>query len=441
MSLRERNSWAIVGTRSSSSLNSGNPLSRSNLKNEFKYFHMSDVLGISLTLVGTFLAALGYALQKKALTEIGTSKVRVYQNYKWLIGLVCMVVSALLVVASSTMLDQSKSAPLGAATLVFSSILAAVLLHERFTVLHLISTITIISGTILAITATSSASVTYSFEQVLNLLIDALVMSYTILVVTAMVIAIYYLETISKYPQRLWTKTQNTFMMIASPMVGGFANGFVGYSVKVVSTVFTTSDWGAFATFAIYLYIVISVLSVFAQVRYLNKGLEFFSSLRIVPIFQSSIIFSNSFAGIVYFHEMRSASATTMFIFFLGAFICVAGIVLLLMQKEFPQQPTTPTTTPKEKPAQEVIKTDNVSEWSSSSADKAEKPSSLDGTVVKNPVAIAVTTASAPPLTVVAADERDTAPMVVQRMNWYDEELHVFVRRLFTSKPKEQTLT
>jgi len=45
-----------------------------------------------------------------------------------------MIVCALLDLSTYPMLDLSKQAPLGAATLVFNSLLAAVLLSEPFTV-------------------------------------------------------------------------------------------------------------------------------------------------------------------------------------------------------------------------------------------------------------------------------------------------------------------
>lgn len=92
---------------------------------------MSDVLGTALPVVlgGCFLAASGYVLQKKShvLNEIavlsgGVAK-RFYLSPLWIGGMICMIVSAGLVVASAPFLDQSKQAPLGAATLVFNSLL------------------------------------------------------------------------------------------------------------------------------------------------------------------------------------------------------------------------------------------------------------------------------------------------------------------------------
>ena len=95
-----------------------------------------DATGFALTIAGTFLAALGYVLQKAAHVENERAAVKAasWRNWKWSVGLGCMVASATLVVLASPFLDQSKSAPLGAATLVFNMLLATAVLRERFTV-------------------------------------------------------------------------------------------------------------------------------------------------------------------------------------------------------------------------------------------------------------------------------------------------------------------
>ena len=85
-----------------------------------------------------------------------------------------------------------------------------------------------------------------------------------------------------------------------------------------------------------YLYFLLAAVSVLCQLRYLNKGLEFFDALQVVPIFQCFIIFSNALAGIVYFHDMRTAAAYKLVLFGVGGAICIAGIAILLIKKTSP---------------------------------------------------------------------------------------------------------
>lgn len=77
----------------------------------------------------------------------------------------------------------------------------------------------------------------------------------------------------------------------------------------------------------------LAAVSVSGQLRYLNKGLAFFDALQVVPIFQCFIIFSNALAGIVYFHDMRTAATYKLVLFAVGGGVCIAGIALLLLKK------------------------------------------------------------------------------------------------------------
>ena len=70
--------------------------------------------------------------------------------------------------------------------------------------------------------------------------------------------------------------------------------GYTGYCSKVVSTTVFNGETSAFASWLFYAYLIALVGAVVLQVRWLNKGLEFFPALSVVPTFQSSIIFSNS---------------------------------------------------------------------------------------------------------------------------------------------------
>ncbi len=265
---------------------------------------MSDALGTALVLGGTFLAALGYVLQKrahlareKALAAGGVAPPPLTRSPQWLGGLVCMIASALLVVASAPFLDQSKQAPLGAATLVFNSLLATLLLGERFLVLHLISTIVIIGGSLIAVSANGAASKTLSFSDIVGL-VDGFGIGYSVFAALGLGGAVLWIERTTATAEASWSPRARTLLSVLSPAVGGAANGWVGYAVKALTTgavnLTSSAKQPAFWVFA-----ALAGGAVFAQVRFLNKGLAYFSAQRTVPVFQCAIIMSNSIAGIV----------------------------------------------------------------------------------------------------------------------------------------------
>jgi uncharacterized membrane protein len=294
---------------------------------------MSDALGTVLVLGGCFLAASGYVLQKKGNLqwsgEHSALRKPIYFNRLWLAGLVCMVISALLVVASAPFLDQSKSAPLGAATLVFNTLLSALVLGEPFLVLHLISTILIVCGAVTSSSANPSPSADLTYSQILGLF-DGVAVGFTIVCAALAAYIVYTLRRIVALPKPEWSAQGATLVSLLAPALGGCCNGFVSYATKVVTTAAGKGDSAALASLPFWIYLVVLGGAVCGQVTYLNLGLAYFSAMQIVPVFQCAIIFSNSICGIVYFGDMRS-NPSALAVFFVGAAICGGGILLLLL--------------------------------------------------------------------------------------------------------------
>lgn len=189
-----------------------------------------DAIGYALTLSGTFLAALGYVLQKAAHNSHESAHGRagpLSHSPTWLAGLVCMVASAGLVVAASPFLDQSKSAPLGAATLVFNMVLATLLLKERFTVVAAVSTAVIVGGVVIAVSSSEAASTNFTFGDILRLARDPLVAVYACAAAAGMGGAAWWLVRLDARPERVWSAREKAAFVLAAPLLGGWCNGFV----------------------------------------------------------------------------------------------------------------------------------------------------------------------------------------------------------------------
>ena len=295
-------------------------------------------LGIALQLGSCFLAALGYVLQKSAhvLRAAAGDHTPLYKSCRWLLGLFSMVVSACCAVGSAPLVPQSMQGPLGAVTIIFNSFLAAGVLHETLTVLDALSTSVIVAGTVLAVVTNESSTAQLKFSDVIALLRDDLVYAYTVIALCILGGLGYFVERTSHQPWERWTHTQRRIFAMAAPAIGGLSMGYTGYGSKVIATAILNADSAAFVSPYFYIYIVGTVLAVCFQVRWLNAGLEFFSALAIVPVFQAAIIFSNALDGIVYFHDMRDSAPWRLGLFGIGAATCMAGVGLLLLKRQPP---------------------------------------------------------------------------------------------------------
>lgn len=226
------------------------------------------------------------------------------------------------------MLDQSKQATLGAATIVFNAILAYLILGDQLVVLDVISIGVILVGTIVAM-ADAEPSAAYTFDETLNLLEDPLVYGWVGVTWPLVALLIYAVERTSTQPQAGWVPAQRSMIALGAPFLGGWANNHVLYTTKVVTSVMFGQDWAPFRSAQIYVYIAVTVLAVFCQVRWLNTGLRFFAPGLIVPVFQVVIIIGGALHAVIYFHDLRYAESRKIAAFGVGAAICASGIALL----------------------------------------------------------------------------------------------------------------
>jgi hypothetical protein len=105
---------------------------------------------------------------------------------------------------------------------------------------------------------------------------------------------------------------------------------FTGWGAKAVSTVLFGGEWEQFGRAPLYGFIVLVAGALALQVRYLNRGLENADAMRVVPVFQAAIVFSNSMGGIIFYGDLLGESAAHQAAFAFGALVSICGVAVLL---------------------------------------------------------------------------------------------------------------
>ena len=93
-------------------------------------------------------------------------------------------------------------------------------------------------------------------------------------------------------------------------------------------------EWVQFARAPLYGFIALVAAALALQVRYLNKGLENADAMRVVPVFQAAIVFSNSMGGIIFYGDLLDESAGHQAAFAFGALVSICGVAVLLCKGE-----------------------------------------------------------------------------------------------------------
>jgi hypothetical protein len=302
-----------------------------------------SAIGILLMILATFLAALGYVLQKRG-QLLSAPKRSLWRSPSWLIGLLLLAACSGINIAAAAFVDQSKSSTLGAVTLVFNIILSAAILKERFLVIHALSALLVIAGTLVAVFAAPASGKVFTLDDTIALF-DGVAIAYSVILGCALFGGAAVVEFATWRGKIVPAQLSFRFAAIAAG-VGGAFNGLVMLAVKVGSSAAADGDWSAFARPAMWAYQVTGCITVVAQVRYLNAALRLASALQAVPIFQAGTIISGSLVGIIYYHDLRS-SPGSLALFGFGALVCLSGVLVLAAQR--PSQMPVPHPPPQQR--------------------------------------------------------------------------------------------
>ena len=293
----------------------------------------NDALGICAQIVATFLAACAYALQKKAHLDLAASgdTRSVYLTRLWQVGFLLMVVMSGIDVWSFSLLDQTKLAAFGAVTLAWNCIIAALVLKEHFSRIDAIAVAVIAAGTVLSLLSAGESS-EFTMPEILDRLHDSYVYAYVPVSLVFILGAGIFIELTTRANPESWSVATSRALTVLAPLTGGLCMSYTGYTTKTVSTVVFGGEWSEFTHGPIWAYGVVLAIACFFQVRFLNKGLEFFDAMIVVPIFQACIILSNSVAGIVFFGDLRDESVTKKVLFFVGSVVSMGGVCILTLK-------------------------------------------------------------------------------------------------------------
>jgi uncharacterized membrane protein len=244
-----------------------------------------------------------------------------------------MVLVALVDIYCFSLLDQSVLGAFGAVTLAWNIVLARVLLHEAITRVMLGAVLLISMGTILAVSA-AGESKSFTFAEIVALSDRAAVYAWLCLNLCAIAAAGLAVERAARAAAAAagGEPVEPRLFSVLSPVTGGMCMGLTGYGAKAISTAIFTSDWGAWARPPIWGYLFLSAGALTLQVRYLNKGLEFCDAVRVVPVFQASIILANSLGGIIFYEDLMDAPGGRKAQYAFGALLAVSGVCALLLR-------------------------------------------------------------------------------------------------------------
>lgn len=291
--------------------------------------------GVFNSLLGSFLSASGYCCQKVAHNRVqrhpalGTAS----QQPVFIAGLFVLAVGTISAVVNLGILGQAVQAPFAALTLIYSALLGRVVLGEPLVTVDIFSSVLIVLGVAVDVLAARLADVpsrSYNLKALAHLLFrdSPYPTAYTIITLayTTMILRRVYSSKLHRRAVGLLAFSS------CAGIMAGFTSLATKSAVEVAKAALHEGTW-LYLMNPFFVLILLAVpAALIPQLYFLNQGLEFFGTLKFVPLYQAFIILGNMGCGMVFYNEMASYSAVPLVCFAAGIGVTLSGVCLLLVK-------------------------------------------------------------------------------------------------------------
>lgn len=261
-----------------------------------------------------------------------------FRQWQFSVGIFLLVVGSVFSVIVFGLAGQAQLAPMGAVTMCANSILAWRVLREPFTRIDAVSIILMGTGTTIALVfgqrAVPQTWTINSLDATLNRPIVYIAAPIWIATIIALTVVV---RRLGRHAPRDLTRPQAAIDAFGRALVGGMLGGLTGFFVKaLVETAgkpALSGDGSPFTHPQPYLFLMCTVVSLFSQVKSFNSGLARYESSRVIPPYQSSLVFSSVFIGYVFWDEVSVQTPLSLALFGGGCCISASGMMVLMWKK------------------------------------------------------------------------------------------------------------
>lgn len=296
------------------------------------------IFGVFLAALGSVISNLGVSIQKLTHLKYGKTvkngkKKEIWKHGLWWLGLSLVVVGSMADFSALSFTPQSLVAPLGSMTLVSNVIFAPYLLNEKITKRDLMGTATILVGSVVTVVFADHNSVPYRSEEIFSFFFKTSFQVYAVLVTAFIIGLLAFTQYMEQYPPHsAYFQSKVVYLRFAFPSMAGAIGAqsvlFAKCSVEMISnTMYGTEN--AFKYWQTYVLIMAMFVTVILQVTWINRGLRYFDTSYMVPVFQAFWIPLSVMSGLIFFQEMDDLSSTSRYLFCLGVLITIGGVATL----------------------------------------------------------------------------------------------------------------
>ncbi|KAI5654130.1 hypothetical protein M9H77_31317 [Catharanthus roseus] len=291
-----------------------------------------NVKGLALAISSSVFIGSSFIVKKKGLKKAGANGTRAgsggYSYLKepwWWAGLLTMIFGEVANFAAYAFAPAILVTPLGALSIIFSSVLAHFILREKLHIFGVVGCILCLVGSVDIVIHAPVEKDIHSVKEIWHLATEPGFIIYSCVVVIMVLILIFYLAP--RYGQR------NMVIFIGICSLTGSLT-VMGVKAVAIALKLTLSGENQFKYFQTWFFTLYVILFCLLQLNYLNKALDTFNTAVVSPVYYVMFTTLTIVASIIMFKDWDSQNASEIVSELCGFVTILCGTFLLHKTKD-----------------------------------------------------------------------------------------------------------
>ncbi|KAF1738557.1 Magnesium transporter NIPA2 [Beauveria bassiana] len=287
-------------------------------------------IGISLAISSGCLIGVSFVLKKVGLlkanekyNEVAGEGYGYLKNFYWWAGMTLMILGEICNFVAYAFTDALLVTPLGALSVVITTVLSAIFLKERLSVVGKVACFLCIVGSVVIVLHAPETSSVGNIQQMQQYAISPGFLTYAGIIIVGSVITAWYAGP------RWGNKNMLVYISICSWVGGLSVVSTQGLGASIIAWIGGEPEYKHWFLWVLLVFVVCTLL---AEIIYLNKALNLFNAAMVTPTYYVYFTSTTIITSAVLFRGFK-APGRDLATIVMGFLVICSGVVLLQLSK------------------------------------------------------------------------------------------------------------
>ncbi|KAI9745844.1 MAG: hypothetical protein M1818_000525 [Claussenomyces sp. TS43310] len=287
-------------------------------------------IGISLAVASGLFIGVSFVLKKVGLLKANEKYAEVagegygyLKNAFWWTGMTLMIIGEICNFVAYAFVDAILVTPLGALSVVITTILSAIFLKERLSLVGMVGCFLCIVGSVVIVMNSPSEASAATIQEMQHFVIAPGFLSYTGIIIIGCAFVAFWAGP------RYGKKSMMVYLTICSLIGGLSVVATQGLGAAIVTQIGGVAQFNQWFLYVLLVFVIATLLT---EIVFLNKALNLFNAALVTPTYYVYFTSSTIITSAILFRGFKG-TPTSIITVVMGFFVICSGVVLLQLSK------------------------------------------------------------------------------------------------------------